>query len=67
MKKVSISVPEEKYSFFLELLESLDFATLNSSGDTVISEEHKTLVRDRIKTATTFKDWNEVKQSFKAN
>ena len=28
MKKVTISVPEEKYSFFLELLESLDFATL---------------------------------------
>ena len=67
MKKVTISVPEEKYSFFLELLESLDFATLNSSEDTVISEEHKTLVRDRIKTATTFKDWNEVKEGFKVN
>ncbi len=67
MRKVTISVPEDKYSFFLELLESLDFATLNSSEDTVISEDQKALIRDRIKTATTFKDWNEVKEGFKVN
>ncbi len=67
MKKVTISVPEEKYNFFLELLESLDFATLNSSEESEISEEHKTIVRDRIKTATVFKDWDEVKDAFKVN
>ena len=65
MKKVTISIPEEKYSFFMELQESLDFATVNSMEDIEISEEHKALVRDRIKTATVFKDWDEVKDSFK--
>ena len=65
MKKVTISIPEEKYSFFLELLASLDFATVNSMEDIEISEEHKALVRDRIKTTTVFEDWDEVKNSFR--
>lgn len=67
MKKVTISVPEEKYSFFIELLESLDFATLNSSEDVAISEEHKAVVRDRMKTSPLLKDWDDVRDSFKVN
>ena len=65
MKKVTISIPEEKYDFFIELLESLDFATINSEEEILISEEQKALVRNRIKTASEFKNWDEIKESFK--
>ena len=65
MKKVTISIPEEKYDFFIELLESLDFAIINSEEEILISEEQKALVRNRIKTASEFKNWDEIKESFK--
>jgi hypothetical protein len=64
MKQITLSVPEEKYDFFLELLNSIDFVSID---DFSIPEEHKNLVRERIRTATpsSFKNWDEVKHQFK--
>jgi hypothetical protein len=45
MKKVTINVPEDKYRFFMELIESLGFDT-DEAG---ISEAQKEMVRERIK------------------
>ena len=64
MKQITLSVPEEKYEFFVELLNSIDFVSID---DFNISEEHKKLVRERKLTATadSLKDWDEVKHQFK--
>ncbi len=64
MKHITLSIPEEKYSFFIELLNSIDFVSIDDSS---ISEEHKELVRERKRTATTdtLKDWDEAKHQFK--
>ena len=54
------SIPEEKYEFFIELLNSIDFVSID---DFTIPEEHKILVRERKKTslADSIKNWDEVK------
>jgi hypothetical protein len=64
MKKITLSVPEEKYDFFVELLNSIDFVAIE---DSPISEEHKELVRKRKQTTSpgSLKNWDEVKHQFK--
>jgi hypothetical protein len=48
MKEVTLKVPDAKLSFFLELVKELGFEITN---EVQVSEEHKAVVRDRIKTA----------------
>jgi hypothetical protein len=64
MKQIALSVPEEKFEFFVELLHNLDFVSID---DFEISEAHKNLVRERIKTSSpeSLKNWDEVKHQFK--
>ena len=64
MKKITLSVPEEKYDFFVELMNSIDFVAID---DFSISEEDKELVRKRKQTSSpnSLKDWDEVKHRFK--
>ena len=66
MKQITLSVPEDKYEFFVELLNSIDFVSID---DFSIPEEHKKLVRERKQTATpdSIKNWDEVKHQFKIN
>ncbi len=66
MKQITLSVPEEKYDFFVELLNSIDFVAID---DFSIPEDHKKLVRERKQTSTpeSFKNWDEVKHQFKVN
>jgi hypothetical protein len=65
MKQLTVSVTEEKYAFLVELLNSLDFISIDESP--VIPEEHKNLVRERKAKATldSLKNWDEVKHRFK--
>ncbi len=44
--KVTLEIPENKYQFFLELVSNLGFERVE---EIYIPEEHKTIVRDRIK------------------
>jgi hypothetical protein len=64
MKKITLSVPEEKYDFFVELLNSINFVSIE---DSPILEEHKNLVRNRKQTSSpdSLKNWDEVKHQFK--
>lgn len=64
MKQITISLPEEKYDFFVELLNSMDFVSVD---DYSIPEEHKNIVRERKQTATksSLKNWDEVKHQFR--
>lgn len=66
MKHISLSVPDNKYQFFLELVQSLDFVKLEEVD---IPEEHKALVRKRIEASNKdprqLLDWDQVQDSFK--
>jgi hypothetical protein len=66
MKQIVLSVPEEKYDFFVELLNSIDFVSIDGFS---IPEAHKNLVRQRKQTSTSdsLKNWDEVKQQFKGH
>lgn len=64
MKQVLLSIPEEKYDFFIELMRSIDFVSIENYP---VPESHKTLVRERIKNSTRdeLKNWKEIRHSFK--
>ena len=49
MKQITLSIPEEKFEFFVELLQSLDFVSIDNFE---IPEAHQKLVLERIKTST---------------
>jgi hypothetical protein len=63
MKQITLSIPEEKYDFFMELLKTLDFVSVDFPE---IPEEHKNLVHERKRTSTpdSMKDWDDVKHRF---
>lgn len=46
MKEVTLKIPDSKYQFFMELVQQLGF---EESEDINIPEEHKAIVRERIK------------------
>lgn len=46
MKEVTIKIPDSKYQFFMELVSNLGF---EKAEDMDIPEEHKLIVRERIK------------------
>jgi myosin-crossreactive antigen len=64
MKQITLSIPEDKYEFFIELLNSIDFVSIDNFS---IPDEHKKFVRERKQTATSesIKNWDEVKHQFK--
>ena len=64
MKQITLSIPEEKFEFFVELLQSLDFVSIDNFE---IPEAHQKLVLERIKTSTpeSLKNWDEIKNLFK--
>ena len=65
MTQVKINVPDDKYSFFVELMENLGFEL---DEDIDIPEEHKEIVRERIQLSKNdpdrLLDWEQVKDSF---
>lgn len=65
MKQITLSIPEEKYDFFLELLNNMDFVSIEDFP--AIPKEHQILVKQRKLTSTpeSMKDWDEVKHQFK--
>lgn len=63
MKEVTLRIPEKKLSFFLELATQLGFEV---TEQTELPEEHKELVRERIKTAKLedMVPWKEARKQF---
>ena len=64
MKKIILSIPDQKVEFVLEPIEQLGLEA--SSVDVVIPEEHKAIVRERIKTATPedMIPWQDARKQF---
>ena len=48
MREVTLKIPEKKMWFFMELIKQLGFEV---TEEVEIPEEHKAIVRERIKTA----------------
>lgn len=65
MREVTLKIPEEKFEFYLELFEQLG---LEPEFEFEIPEEHKEIVRERIRIADEnpdqLLDWDEVKDDF---
>jgi len=67
MKEIILKIPDQKVNFVLELIEQLGLEV--SSEIMEIPEEHKDIVRERIKNSKENPDrmleWDQVKDSFK--
>lgn len=67
MKEITIKIPNDKLDLFFELAEKLG---LNISDEyTEIPEEHKAIVRERIKEVSSDKmvDWEDARKRFTYN
>lgn len=66
MKQLTINIPDNQYSFFLELVEKLGFEKVEELD---IPEEHKTIVRERMKKSSQnpdrLLDWDQVQDNFR--
>lgn len=66
MREITLKIPDKKFAFFMELIKQLG---IEVSGDTEIPEEHKAIVRERIKKAEQnperLLDWEQVKDDFR--
>lgn len=67
MRQLTLNIEDNKYPFFLELLESMDFVRVQEEFD--VSEEHKQMVRNRLKEIENkperLLDWDKVKHQIK--
>jgi hypothetical protein len=65
MREVTLKIPEEKFEFYMELFEQLG---LETEMEYDIPEEHKEIVRERIKRSNEnpelLLDWDTVKDNF---
>jgi len=64
MKEIILKIPDQKVDFVLELIEQLGLEV--SSEDMEIPEEHKAIVRERIKTGKPedMIPWEEARKQF---
>lgn len=65
MKEITLKVPDQKLSFFMELVKQLGFEV--AQHDIAIPEEHKTIVRERIKKSKPedYIPWEEARKQLK--
>ena len=65
MTEITLKIPETKLDFFMELIQQLGYEV--NIKDVHIPEEHKKLVRNRIKTAKKedYVSWEEARKQFK--
>ena len=66
MTQIVLNIPENKVSFFLELIEQLGY--INSDENIIITEEDKKVVRKRVKNFDRKKmvAWKDAHKSLKA-
>ncbi len=67
MKEITIKIPNEKLNLFLELAKKLGLEISDEFPD--IPEEHKTIVRNRVKTENQNEMilWEEARKKFTYN
>lgn len=68
MKQVKIQIPDNEYPNFMKLLSSIEYITVEED-EIVIPEEHKNIVRERIKASESdpsrLMDWDKAKQQLR--
>jgi hypothetical protein len=68
MKQITLSIPDDKVKFFMELIKSLNFIKMEEPLESDIPEQHKIVLEERIqytkKNLDTFLNWDEVKKEF---
>ena len=68
MKQVILEIPDNKYNFIMKLLKSFKYLKIEDTNIS-IPEEHKNIVRQRIKASeedpSRLLNWEEVKNQFK--
>ena len=64
MKEITLKVPDQKVDFVLQLIEQLGLETSTALEE--IPEEHKAIVRERIKTSKPedLIPWEEARKQF---
>ncbi len=66
MKEVTLKIPDKKLGFFMELIKQLGFEVAEKVE---IPEEHKAIVRERIKKSDQnpdrLLDWDQVQDNFR--
>ncbi|MDR9415751.1 MAG: hypothetical protein RI564_05675 [Gracilimonas sp.] len=64
MKEIILRIPDQKVDFILELIEELGLETVD---ELEISEEHKEIIRERIRTSNPedLIPWEEARKQFK--
>ncbi len=66
MKQITLNIQDNKFPFFVELIESMDFVNIQEDFD--IPEEHKKIVMERMKKSKEnperLLDWDSVKDNF---
>ena len=68
MKQLTLKIPENKYPFIMELLNSFDYIKIETE-EFLIPEEHKNIVRKRIEASKTdpsrILEWEKMKSEIK--
>ncbi len=64
MKQVTLKIPDKKFGFFMKLVKQLG---IEVAEEMEIPEEHKAIVRERIKSAKPEQmiPWKEARKQFK--
>ncbi len=66
MKQLTVNITDEKFPFFIELVESMDFVNVLNDD---IPQEHKNIIDDRLEkiknNSDRLMDWNKVKHQIK--
>lgn len=65
MKEITLKIPDKKLGFFMELVKQLGLEVTND--DFVIPEEHKAIVRERLKNTKPedYIPWDEARKQLK--
>jgi hypothetical protein len=66
MKQLTLNIPDNQYAFFLELVQKLGFVKIEELD---VPEEHKTIVRERMKKSRQdpdrLLDWEQAEGNFR--
>lgn len=74
MKEITLKIPDQKVHFFMELIDQLGFEVsmegdIPTERELIISEEHKSIVRERILKSSQhperLMDWEKEQEKFK--
>jgi len=67
MKQIILNIADNKFPFFIELIESMDFVNVQDEYD--ISQEHKDIIDERLEkikeNPDRLLDWNKAKHKIK--